>query len=346
MTGDWGVIQLDPTGRTNWVFYPLALVAKNILGMTEVRTSWLVLLVLALLLVTSVDHVFKLPSTGSPHRFSPRAFLQDGALFFVQVLLTRVFAFYLAAIVWVEHLSAQAPQMAQALRHALGLGTPHTIDSALLMPVYVLLVLLADDLGRYACHRLEHRVDWLWALHKFHHSAPSLNVFTGFREHPVLHVLGNLLAGVPAIATTVGMMVAFPQIASSPDFVVGGLALFLIVKVVFLVGHYHRPISFGWLDLVFVSPAIHAIHHSSDPAHHDKNFGGRIMLWDQLFGTYHRATPDELARLEYGLPDTQAAVSGSLVPMKFLYGDLTLQSMRLLMRRLQPRRARSRLQSQ
>jgi hypothetical protein len=33
------------------------------------------------------------------------------------------------------------------------------------------------------------------------------------------------------------------------------------------------------------SPAQHQIHHSTDPRHHDRNFGGLLSLWDWLFGT-------------------------------------------------------------
>ena len=39
------------------------------------------------------------------------------------------------------------------------------------------------------------------------------------------------------------------------------------------------------LEHVFCSPAQHQIHHSTDPRHHDRNFGGLLSLWDWLFGT-------------------------------------------------------------
>jgi hypothetical protein len=34
-----------------------------------------------------------------------------------------------------------------------------------------------------------------------------------------------------------------------------------------------------------VTPLFHRIHHSMERRHFDKNFGGRLIVWDYLFGT-------------------------------------------------------------
>ena len=39
---------------------------------------------------------------------------------------------------------------------------------------------------------------------------------------------------------------------------------------------------------IFNTPANHRVHHGSDEIYLDKNFGGILMIWDRLFGTYER----------------------------------------------------------
>ena len=51
-----------------------------------------------------------------------------------------------------------------------------------------------------------------------------------------------------------------------------------------------------------VSPAYHALHHSADPRHYNSNFGLRLTIFDQLFGTFLKPgkTPPE-GGLEIGI---------------------------------------------
>jgi len=53
--------------------------------------------------------------------------------------------------------------------------------------------------------------------------------------------------------------------------------------------HSHVPVSFGWLDRIFNGPGLHAIHHSAESRHRDKNFsnGFRLSIWDWIFGTLY-----------------------------------------------------------
>ncbi|NQZ08737.1 MAG: hypothetical protein HRT35_16400 [Algicola sp.] len=45
--------------------------------------------------------------------------------------------------------------------------------------------------------------------------------------------------------------------------------------------------------------ASHAVHHSSQRQYLDKNFGGMLVIYDHLFGTY--AAKDTKTKLRYGL---------------------------------------------
>ena len=42
----------------------------------------------------------------------------------------------------------------------------------------------------------------------------------------------------------------------------------------------------GWVDRVFVTPSNHRCHHGRNDYCIDKNYGGTLIIWDRLFGTY------------------------------------------------------------
>ena len=71
-----------------------------------------------------------------------------------------------------------------------------------------------------------------------------------------------------------------------------------------------------WLDPFLNTPELHALHHSADPRHFDKNIGGILMIWDHLLGSYLPREP--VARC--GLPGRAArnAVEANLLPLRRL----------------------------
>ncbi|MBK7840902.1 MAG: sterol desaturase family protein [Candidatus Obscuribacter sp.] len=42
----------------------------------------------------------------------------------------------------------------------------------------------------------------------------------------------------------------------------------------------------GWIN----TPSAHRVHHGRNELYLDKNFGGILMIWDRLFGTYQAET--------------------------------------------------------
>jgi hypothetical protein len=50
--------------------------------------------------------------------------------------------------------------------------------------------------------------------------------------------------------------------------------------------HTQQIGKLGWFDRVFASPSNHRVHHAVDDIYLDKNFGGILILWDRLFGTF------------------------------------------------------------
>jgi sterol desaturase/sphingolipid hydroxylase (fatty acid hydroxylase superfamily) len=55
----------------------------------------------------------------------------------------------------------------------------------------------------------------------------------------------------------------------------------------------------GPLEWVLNTPAHHRLHHASNTAYLDRNYGGVVIIFDRLFGTLAREQPDDPIR--YGL---------------------------------------------
>ena len=67
----------------------------------------------------------------------------------------------------------------------------------------------------------------------------------------------------------------------------------------------------GWLDWVINTPSAHRVHHAINPEYIDKNFGGVLMIWDRLFGTYQAELPD--IKIRYGLSHPRSSTSNPFV---------------------------------
>ena len=50
--------------------------------------------------------------------------------------------------------------------------------------------------------------------------------------------------------------------------------------------HTQKIGRLGILEGVINTLTLHRVHHASNPGYIDKNFGGILMIWDRLFGTY------------------------------------------------------------
>lgn len=141
--------------------------------------------------------------------------------------------------------------------------------------------LVAYDFCYYWQHRLGHEVNLLWAGHVVHHSSEYYNLSTALRQTstgPLLtwvFYLPLALAGVP------------PQV-----FV--GVALIDLLYQYWV--HTELVGRLGWFDRVFCSPSNHRVHHGQNDYCIDRNYGGILILWDRLFGTFVEERGDEAIR--------------------------------------------------
>ncbi|MEU0542272.1 sterol desaturase family protein [Nocardia sp. NPDC005978] len=144
------------------------------------------------------------------------------------------------------------------------------------------LILLAQDFCYYWMHREHHLVRILWAAHVVHHSSLKYNFSTSMRQPwtgltSQLFYIPLILAGVPPWAV----------------FLCGGINMLTQFWLhTERIGKLWRPI-----ELLINTPANHRVHHASQGDYLDRNFGGILMIWDRVFGTYS----EEIDRPVYGL---------------------------------------------
>lgn len=147
--------------------------------------------------------------------------------------------------------------------------------------VFLLCFFLADFIY-YWFHRASHVWQPLWAFHLTHHTSPVINLTTSYRLNWLSAIISPLFFVPLALA-------GFP-----PEFIVASYALNLLYQF-FL--HTEAVGKLGVIEGVLDTPSAHRVHHGSNPVYIDKNFGGVLMVWDRIFGTYQ----PETEKVRYGI---------------------------------------------
>jgi sterol desaturase/sphingolipid hydroxylase (fatty acid hydroxylase superfamily) len=189
----------------------------------------------------------------------------------------------------------------QLLTATFGASGPTRLSGPQAACVMTLVLFVAYELGYWIDHWLSHNVPFLWEFHKVHHTAEVLSPLTNFRVHPVdTIVFNNVLALVmgPAGGLASYLMGESVQPITIADSNVIVLAFF------FLIGHLqhtHFWIAFtGIWGRIILSPAHHQIHHSTDPAHFNRNLGSFLAIWDWMFGTLYMPSKAR-QKLDFGV---------------------------------------------
>lgn len=138
--------------------------------------------------------------------------------------------------------------------------------------------LLLYDFCYYWLHRCGHEVGVLWAAHVVHHQSERYNLSTALRQTSSGAVLGWVFYLPIAV-------LGYP------------VEVFAVVAVIDLIYQYwiHTELvpKLGWFDRVFASPSNHRVHHAANDRYLDRNYGGLLIVWDRLFGTFAEERDDE-----------------------------------------------------
>jgi len=175
-------------------------------------------------------------------------------------------------------LSIAAPFIAWAVTHRV---STFTLDG----PLALLILFVGQEFCYYWYHRTAHRVRWFWCNHSVHHSPNQLNLSAAYRIGTFGRLTGTPLFFVPL------MWLGF-----HPKLVLQALTFNLLYQ--FWLHTTWIP-KLGWLEGIVNTPSAHRVHHGSNPEYLDANYGGVLMAFDRLFGTY-RAERDEVP-VRFGL---------------------------------------------
>lgn len=134
-------------------------------------------------------------------------------------------------------------------------------------------IFLLEDLTYYWFHRISHERRFWWAAHINHHSSQHYNLSTALRQTWTGGINGSWLIWLPLA------FLGFPP------------AMIAIEKSVSLI--YQFWIHTEAIDrlpkpaeAVFNTPSHHRVHHARNPRYLDRNYGGILIVWDRLFGTF------------------------------------------------------------
>jgi sterol desaturase/sphingolipid hydroxylase (fatty acid hydroxylase superfamily) len=175
-------------------------------------------------------------------------------------------------------LSIATPLVRWAVQHRLT-----TIELNGWLAVAVLFI--GQEFCYYWYHRAAHRVRWFWGNHAVHHSPNELNLSAAFRIGIFGKLTGTTLFFVPLVWLGFDVRTVFAV-----------LTLNLLYQ--FWIHATWIP-KLGWLEYVLNTPSAHRVHHAANPEYLDANFGGVLIVFDRLFGTYVPERDDLPCR--YGL---------------------------------------------
>lgn len=131
---------------------------------------------------------------------------------------------------------------------------------------------LAVDFAYYWLHRYSHQIRWMWALHSVHHSAQQITFSVAYRLGWTSLLSGPWLFLIPVC------WLGFEPRAVALMYAANLLYQFWL--------HTEAVPKLGFIEGFLNTPSHHRVHHAIEPAYLDRNYGGVLILWDRLFGTF------------------------------------------------------------
>lgn len=164
----------------------------------------------------------------------------------------------------------------------------------------------------YWFHRWSHTVRWMWATHAVHHSACEMNLTAAIRLGWTGALSGGWIVFTPLI------------LAGFHPAMIAALLTANLAYQFFL--HTEAVGRLGPLEAVFNTPSHHRVHHACDAPYLDRNFGGVLIVFDRMFGTFAEERTD--TPLRYGLttgPSSRNPLVVAFAEWAALFADLGRQ---------------------
>jgi sterol desaturase/sphingolipid hydroxylase (fatty acid hydroxylase superfamily) len=169
---------------------------------------------------------------------------------------------------------------------------------------------IGQEFCYYWYHRAAHRVRWFWCTHAIHHSPNQLNLSAAYRFGWTGRLTGTLLFFMLA-----------PLLGMPPKVILLMLTLNLLYQ--FWIHATWIP-RLGPLEWILNTPSAHRVHHASNLEYLDGNYGGVLIVFDRLFGTYIPERADLPCR--YGL--VKPITSNNIFEIEFTHWRALLRDLR------------------
>jgi sterol desaturase/sphingolipid hydroxylase (fatty acid hydroxylase superfamily) len=131
---------------------------------------------------------------------------------------------------------------------------------------------IGQEFCYYWYHRAAHRVRWFWCTHAVHHSPNQLNLSAAYR-----------FGWTGRLTGTLAFFMLAPLLGMPPRIVLMLLSLNLLYQ---FWTHATWIPRLGPLEWILNTPSAHRVHHASNLEYLDGNYGGVLIVFDRLFGTY------------------------------------------------------------
>ncbi|MBB6610750.1 sterol desaturase family protein [Pontibacter sp. Tf4] len=146
---------------------------------------------------------------------------------------------------------------------------------------------IAVDFCRYWAHRIAHEQRFWWATHVTHHSSRKMNFLISLRTGWTNPIKFVFFVPVPLLGIDPFTFFICHQVAVLYQF-------FVHTELV-------RKMP-AFIEYIFVTPSHHRVHHGSNAAYIDRNYGSTFIIWDRLFNTFQ--------------PETEKPVYGLTTPVR------------------------------
>ncbi len=151
------------------------------------------------------------------------------------------------------------------------------------------IVFVLFDIWMYLWHRLNHRVGFFWRFHRAHHADIEMDTTTALRFHPGELVLSTFIR-MPVLVL-LGM--SFVQLVFFEA----------LLNLSTLFHHSNLDVPERWdrlLRMAIVTPNMHRVHHSAEPAETNSNYTSLLSVWDRLYRSFRSREDTRLITI--GLP--------------------------------------------
>lgn len=147
---------------------------------------------------------------------------------------------------------------------------------------WFLFAVLLSDFIWYFYHKSGHRINLFWGAHIIHHQSEDYNYTVALNLTPF------------QVFVRVVFWSLMPIIGFTPEIVLG---THLVIGLYQFLLHTTLIPKLGVVEYLFVTPSHHRVHHGSNEEYLDKNYGGVLIIWDRIFGTF----AEEKDEVVYGI---------------------------------------------